>query len=354
MTAAILVEDLTRRFQVVEKQAGFLGALRAMMRPKVRWVDAVRGIRFQVDEGEMVAFIGPNGAGKSTTLKMLTGILHPTSGRAEVCGQVPWEDRQALAYSIGSVFGQRSQLWYHLPPRETFRMLAEIYEVPPAEAAARIGELVELLELEELLGVPVRKLSLGQRMRCEVAACLVHRPRVLFLDEPTIGLDVVAKRKFREFVLRLNQEERLTIVLTSHDAGDIEKLCKRTLVVNHGEIVLDEATRTLKRRWFHKKVLGLRVRTPPEGVTTPGVRILKQKGQGLKLEVDTQVVTVEEVLTKVLAHCGIEDINVSDPPLEDVIAEIYSDAGAGREAAPLEAAPADGTPADDDPPAAAG
>lgn len=321
------VEDLKREFVGVRKAPGFTGALRSLFRPDTFRVEAVKGISFEVEEGELLAFIGPNGAGKSTTIKMLTGILHPSSGVARVAGRVPWEEREELCYLVGSVFGQRSQLWYHLPPQETFRMLGELYDVPPGELRERGDRLIRLFELQDFLDIPVRKLSLGQRMRCELAASLLHEPRVLFLDEPTIGLDVVAKRKIRELILELNQREGLTIFLTSHDAGDIERLCKRTLVINHGEVILDAPTNDLKRRYFHQKVLSLRLENPPETFEMAGVKVLKQKGPGLKLEVDTRQVPIGEVLTRVLGNHGVEDINIKDPPLEDVIAEIYDELG---------------------------
>jgi ABC-2 type transport system ATP-binding protein len=317
------VRDLTRHFEGIRKTPGFLGALRSLYAPDRFRVEAVKGISFDVEEGELLAFIGPNGAGKSTTIKILTGILYPSSGEATVAGLTPWAQREELSYLVGSVFGQRSQLWYHLPPQETFRMLGELYDIPPGEQRERGDRLIKLFELEAFLDIPVRKLSLGQRMRCELAASLLHKPRVLFLDEPTIGLDVVAKRKIRELILDLNKQEGLTIFLTSHDAGDIEKLCKRTMIINHGEVILDAPTNDLKRRYFHQKVLSLRLHEPPEGFEMEGVKILKQKGKGLKLEVDTRKARIGEVLTRVLGDHGVEDINIQDPPLEDVIAEIY-------------------------------
>ena len=328
----LTVEALTRHFVGVRRQPGLLGALRALVAPETFPVEAVRGVSFEVEAGELLAFIGPNGAGKSTTIKMLTGILHPSSGTARVDGLVPWLEREALTYRIGSVFGQRSQLWYHLAPQETFRMLGELYEVPAADLRRRVGELVELFELADLLDVPVRKLSLGQRMRCEMAAALLHDPKVLFLDEPTIGLDVVAKRRLRELILDLNRSRGLTIFLTSHDAGDIERLCKRTLVIHHGAVILDTPTQVLKRRYLHQKILSLRVKRPPESFSMPGVTVLKQKGAGLKLEVDSRQSEIEAVLARVIQECGVEDITIKDPPLEDVIAEIYQQrAGATRE-----------------------
>lgn len=334
---AIVAEGLTRTFLGVRRKPGLWGAIQGVWSPDTFLVEAVGGIDFEITEGELVAFIGPNGAGKSTTIKMLTGILHPTSGAARVAGLVPWEAREELAYSVGSVFGQRSQLWYHLPPRETFRMLGEIYDVPARDLGPRLAQLVELFDLGELLDQPVRKLSLGQRMRCEIAAALLHRPKVLFLDEPTIGLDVVAKRKIRELILDLNHQEGLTILLTSHDAGDIERLCKRTMLIDHGRLVLDMPTKELKRRHFREKLLGLRLREPAPEFAMPGVEVLKQKGPGLKLRVDTTVTPVEDVLTTLLKDHGVKDITIQDPPLEEIIAKLYQGEAPPEATAPSEA-----------------
>ncbi len=324
--ALIEVSGLTRVFSVTRRAPGLWGALRSLVSPETSEVRAVSELSFSVEEGELLAFIGPNGAGKSTTLKMLTGILFPTSGNATVSGLVPWADRERLSYRIGSVFGARSQLWFHLPPRETFRTLGTLYDLPRREIDARLAELSPVFDLDEVIDIPVRKLSLGQRMRCELAAALMHRPRILFLDEPTIGLDVVAKRRIRELIQELNREEGLTIFLTSHDAGDIERLCKRTLVVHHGRVMLDESTQVLKRRFFHSKLLSLRVREPPatrDEVAIPGVEVLKLKGPGLKLQVDLRAASIESVLGAVMTRYGIEDVTIKDPPLEDVIAAIY-------------------------------
>jgi ABC-2 type transport system ATP-binding protein len=277
-----------------------------------------------VDEGERVAFIGPNGAGKSTTIKMLVGILYPTSGQAQVLGKTPWRKRQRLAYEIGAVFGQKSQLWYHLPPQDSFDLLARIYELDRSAYRQRLDYLVELFEIGDHLPVPVRKLSLGERMRCEIAASLLHRPRILLLDEPTIGLDVVVKQRIRDLILDLNQQEGVTIFLTSHDAGDVEVLCKRAMVINHGEIIYDGRVSTLKRDYMHTKTISLKLGEPWQGFDGPGVHVLKHKGYGIKLQVDTAATAIEEVVGRLLAQYAIVDINVDNPPMEEIIARIYT------------------------------
>jgi ABC-2 type transport system ATP-binding protein len=325
----IQVQQLTKTFVAREKQPGLRGSVRALFRPVQRETQAVKGISFSVEEGERVAFIGPNGAGKSTTIKMLVGILYPTSGQAQVLGQTPWRERGRLAYQIGAVFGQKSQLWYHLPPQDSFDLLARIYELEATAYRQRLSYLVELFEIDDYLQAPVRKLSLGERMRCEIAASLLHRPRILFLDEPTIGLDVVVKQRIRDLILELNQQEMCTIFLTSHDAGDIEVLCKRAMVINHGEVIYDGRVSTLKRDYIHTKTVSLKLGEPWQGFDGPGVQVLKHKGYGVKLEVDTNVAPIEQVIGQLLARYTIADINVDNPPMEEIIARIYG-ASAGE------------------------
>jgi ABC-2 type transport system ATP-binding protein len=325
LTEAIVIEaeNLTKTFVAREKQPGLGGSLRALFRPVERRTEAVKAITFTIQRGERVAFIGPNGAGKSTTIKMLVGILYPTSGIAQVLGVVPWRQRRQLAYRIGSVFGQKSQLWYHLPPQDSFDLLARIYELEPVDYRRRLAHLVDLFDVSDYLDAPVRKLSLGERMRCEIAASLLHRPRILFLDEPTIGLDVVVKQRIRDLILEMNQQEGVTIFLTSHDAGDVEVLCKRAMVVNHGEVIFDGRVSTLRRDFIQAKTISLKLGEPWQGFDAPGVRLLKHKGYGVKLQVDTRQTPIEQVVARLLARYTIADINVDNPPMEEIIARIY-------------------------------
>jgi ABC-2 type transport system ATP-binding protein len=249
MFTAIEVQELRKTFRARQPRGpGIRARLADVVAPRSRDVHAVEGISFRIAAGERVAFIGPNGAGKSTTLKILAGILHPTSGDVTVAGLVPWRDRHELGFAIGTVFGQRSQLWYQLAPRDTLELLARVYELPRPVWRARLDALVHAFELEPLLDRPVRQLSLGERMRCEIAASLLHAPRVLFLDEPTIGLDVTAKATIRELLSRRSREEGTTLLLTSHDSGDIEQVCDRVVIINRGRIVLDATVAELKRR----------------------------------------------------------------------------------------------------------
>jgi len=288
-----------------------------------RRVEAVRDITFSVEPGERLAYIGPNGAGKSTSIKILTGILHPTSGDASVLGVVPWHDRRRLAGRIGTLFGQRSQLWLELTPRQSYRLLAAIYGLDAERERARIGELAELLEAADLFDVPVRNLSLGQRMRCELAACMLHEPDVLFLDEPTIGLDLLAKQRFRELLVRLNLERRTTIFLTSHDVADIEQVAERAIVINHGAVIYDDAVAAMRRALLSTKQVDVRLGVPCAPPSLLGVEVAEHTDATMSLIVDTSRTSIKSVLDALLDTTAVEDISVVDPPLEQVIAEIY-------------------------------
>ncbi len=321
---AIVVEGLHKTFRSKRKAAGLRGSLRSLWHPEWQTIEAVRELSFQMEAGELLGFIGPNGAGKSTTIKMLTGILHPTGGHARVLGLEPWSQRQQLAYQIGSVFGQRPQLWYHLPALDTFYLFGKIYELDDKTLRQRIGLLVEAFDLQDLLETPVRKLSLGQRMRCEVAASLLHKPRLILLDEPSIGLDVVAKARIRETILRMNELEQVGVLLTSHDAGDIEALCKRVIIVNHGQIVYQDKVSALKRSYLTSKQVDVRYARPlTNNFQIDGTETLKAGEFGLKLRFDTRITPVEQVVQGLASAGELVDVTISDPSLEEVIRTIY-------------------------------
>lgn len=315
-------QNLSKTFRSRIKPEGLAASLRAFWAPSYRTVEAVREVSFQVGEGEILAFLGPNGAGKSTTIKMLCGLLHPTGGRASVLGYDPRKQRQALNFLIGSVFGQKSQLWNHLPPADSFRLLGAIYEIEPAVFRRRRDELSELFELKDLLDVPVRRLSLGQRIRCEIAGSLLHRPRLLFLDEPTIGLDVVVKQQIRALLLRLNREERTTIFLTSHDIGDIEKICRRAIIIHHGTLVVDESVKVLKHQAQTKKIIGVKY-THPVTALEGGPLPVKVASDALKYEIDTRTDSLQAMVRRLVDLGEVADLTVEDEPLENLIAEIF-------------------------------
>ncbi len=323
----IQVNNLSKTFETKRKTAGLGGSLRAIAHPQYQIIEAVRGITFEMEAGERLGFIGPNGAGKSTTIKILTGILFPSAGEADVLGYVPWKQRRDLAYEIGTVFGQRPQLWYHLPAIDTFLLFGKIYELDDDRVRRRIGFLAEAFEISDLLETPVRKLSLGQRMRCEVAASLIHRPKLLLLDEPSIGLDVVAKQRIRDTIRQMGELENVGVLLTSHDAGDLEALCKRVIIINHGQIVYQDRVSTLKRRYLTTKEVSVRYaqHIAPD-FQIAGAEILKVGDYGVKLRFDTRQLAVDVVLARLAEKGSLVDINIADPSLEKVIAAIYQQA----------------------------
>jgi ABC-2 type transport system ATP-binding protein len=321
---AIEVSSLQKTFQTKRKAEGLGGSARSLLKPQFSSIEAVRGLSFQMEAGELLGFIGPNGAGKSTTIKMLTGILHPSGGDARVLGFVPWKERQQLAYHVGTVFGQRPQLWYHLPAIDTFRLFGKIFEMEDSETKKRIAFLAEAFEIGDLLETPVRKLSLGQRMRCEVAASLLHRPKLVLLDEPSIGLDVVAKGRIRDAIREMARLENVGVLLTSHDAGDLEALCKRVIIINHGQIVYEDKVSNLKRRFLTSKLVEVRYADEvSKSFTVEGADILKIGHYGVKLRFDTHQTSVATVLSHLTDAGSVVDITISDPPLEEVIAKIY-------------------------------
>ena len=320
----IEVKHLSKEFKVKLKEKGLKGSIKSIIKPKYKTIKAVKNINFQVEKGEMIAFIGPNGAGKSTTIKMLTGILYPNKGSIKVLDIDPIKDRKKLAYQIGTVFGQKEQLWTHLTPYDNFKFFGAIYDIPNSIVEKKIKELNELFELDEFINTPVRNLSLGQRIRCEIVASLIHDPKVLFLDEPTIGLDPVVKENIRSLIKRMNKEYKTTVVLTSHDVGDIEKLCKRVIIVNKGQIVLDDTMENLKYHYLNKKIVEAKMNKEVNLDDEEGITILKDKGYNLKIEVDTKKKSVSDAI-KLLNPDNIVDINITNIPLEDIISDIYKD-----------------------------
>lgn len=322
----IQVKNLHKSFSYTSKKPGIRNALWSLFKPEVKTIEAVKDVSFSVEEGEIVAFMGPNGAGKSTTIKMLTGILTPNLGEATVCGKTPWKLRQKLAFEIGTVFGQKSQLWFHLPATDSFELFSKMYEIPREKFEKRRDELVKRFDAESFVNQPVRKLSLGQRMKCEVIASLLHSPKILFLDEPTIGLDIIAKRKFREEIKRLNQEEHTTIFLTSHDVSDLEKLCKRIMIINHGQLIYDNKLSELKREYFKTKIIDVLFEKEIPHFKKKGIKVVKRSKDalGLKLEIDVSKIKIDDALTFLAKKGDISDITIEDPPVEEIIEEIYS------------------------------
>jgi ABC-2 type transport system ATP-binding protein len=326
---AVDVQELTKSFRVRRPPArGIAARLRDVVAPQTHAVVAVDRLSFSVRAGERVAFIGPNGAGKSTTLKILAGILHPDAGRVRVLGFVPSHDRYALAFRIGTVFGQRSQLWYQLPPRDTFALLGRVYEVEAAEHRRRIDLLVALFELGPLVDTPVRQLSLGERMRCEIAASLLHAPQLLFLDEPTIGLDVAAKATIRELLRAESDRQGVTLLLTSHDTADIERVCDRVIVIHRGRLLWDGTLADLRRSYLTAKRVTLWTEAERLDLALAGVRVISSHSYRTELEVDADVSSLGSVVDAALRLSAIRDLTVEDAPLDVVIRAMYANADA--------------------------
>ncbi|MGW4247192.1 ABC transporter ATP-binding protein [Nocardia sp. NPDC004722] len=325
MSGAIIdIEDLTRTFVLSRKEGRW--------RRRRELLTAVDSMSFRVEPGAAVGYIGANGAGKSTTIKMITGILVPTAGRLRTCGLDPVRQRRELAGRIGVVFGQRSQLWWDLPLRESFSILAAIHRLPPHTARDRTDELVGRLEMDGTLDTPVRQLSLGQRMRAEVAAALLHEPELIILDEPTIGLDVLSKQRLREFLRHERTQRGTTLLLTTHDMGDIERLCERVLVVDHGRLVYDGSLTGLGATVGAQRVLTVDLAEPtPDLSDLPGAKLLDSAGAGMRqrLAFDTEITTAAQLLAAVSARAEVRDLSIEEPDIEDVVRRLYEAAASG-------------------------
>jgi ABC-2 type transport system ATP-binding protein len=332
---AIRVEGLRKVYSVHERQAGVLASMRSLVQRRAKDVPAVDGISFRVQPGEIVGFLGPNGAGKTTTLKMLSGLLHPTSGEVGVLGHVPWRRQRDYLRQITLVMGNRNQLVWDIPAADSFELNRAIYRIPVATFRQTLEELVDLLDLSALLQKPVRQLSLGERMKCEVAAALLHRPKVLFLDEPTIGLDVTMQRRIRHFIGEYNRRHGATVLLTSHYMADVEALCKRVVVIHHGRLLFDGALTELVQRFSPHKTIVVEL---DEGAAASGAVDLSAYGEVVSVEEGRVTLRVPKAATaqvtgRLLAGVAVADLTVADPPIEEVIEQVFSRGTAGGGAA---------------------
>lgn len=319
------VKSLLKEFRIQKRQTGFIGSLKSLIKPEYQIKTALDRISFEVNAGELVGYIGPNGAGKSTTVKILSGILVPNGGDVKVMGKTPWENRIETVKQLGVVFGQKTQLWWDLPVIESFELLKDIYRIGPEEYRKTYTNLVDILQLSNLLNMPVRQLSLGQRMRCDIAASLLHSPKILFLDEPTIGLDAVSKFAIRDFIRHLNKERKVTIMLTTHDMDDIESLCNRVIILNNGHIFLDGSLETVRKKMSSERCLIVDLLHEHESIQDPEATFVSKDGHRIVLSFNPETTKAPELLKRITSKYSIRDCFLENPPIEKIIAKFYRD-----------------------------
>lgn len=322
----IVVSHLVKHFHIAVRQPGLWGAVSGLFHRRHRTVQALNDVSFSVEPGELIGYIGPNGAGKSTTVKILSGILVPDAGDVKVLGMTPWKNRIETVRQIGVVFGQRTQLWWDLPVIESFDLLRDIYSVSTIEHQRTRERLIELLNLSHLVHTPVRQLSLGERMRCDLAAALLHHPKILYLDEPTIGLDAISKLAVRDIIRRLNKDLGVTILLTTHDMDDIEALCQRVIVLDGGRVFLDGSLSQLRNRVSSERRLIIDLESEHDTITNPYVETIRQEGHRVWLRFDPTQIAVAALIAHITADHAIRDLYVENPPIEEIIAKLYGGA----------------------------
>ena len=320
----IEVKQISKTFRVAQKKSGLKASIKSFFKRDYLDVKAVDSISFSIDQGEIVGYIGPNGAGKSTTIKILSGILIPDSGECVIDGMVPWKNRVNYVKDIGVVFGQRSQLWWDIPAEDTFDLLRDIYEIPEEEYQSTKKDLIEKLNLSGIINIPVRQLSLGQRMRCEIAASLLHNPKILFLDEPTIGLDAVSKQLVRDFIKRLNKEKNTTIILTSHDMNDITSLAKRIILIGKGNVLYDGSLKKLENRYETEKYVSVKTKDILN-IRKKGILKKTKNKEGYDLVIDTRILGISELLNLISKKITIEDIEIDHESIDNIIVKLYED-----------------------------
>jgi len=325
MSPTILVEQLSKTYKVPEREGGFGAAVRSFFKRKYKDVKAVQEVNFQIEQGEVVGFLGPNGAGKTTTLKMLSGLLHPTGGKATVLGFTPWELKTDYLRSMTLVMGQRNRLSWDIPAADSFLLAQAIYRLPDDEYKATYKELDELLELEPLMKKPVRNLSLGERMKCEIAAGLLHRPKVLFLDEPTIGLDITGQVRIREFLREYNKRTGATIILTSHYMADVTALCERIIIIHHGQLKYDGGIGNLSRRIAPFKLIGVMLEKSNGYDLSQYGEPVQNEEDAEKHYIQVKAEDVTKVTSRMLSDLPVHDITITDPPIEDVIEQAFNE-----------------------------
>ena len=320
----IEVRQISKTFRVAKKKSGLKEAFRSFVKREYLNIKAVDDISFSIEKGEIVGYIGPNGAGKSTTIKILSGILNPDSGSCKIAGMTPWKERVKYVKKIGVVFGQKSQLWWDIPAEDTFDLLRDIYEIPEEEYLTTKKDLIEKLNLQDIINIPVRQLSLGQRMRCEIAASLLHNPEILFLDEPTIGLDAVSKQLVRDFIKKLNKEKHTTIILTTHDMSDITTLAKRIILIGKGKVLYDGSLKKLKDKYETETYISVKTKDTLN-FKKKGIISKRKNKDGYELVINNKLISISELLTFLSHKISIEDIEIEQEPIDKMIVRLYED-----------------------------
>lgn len=319
----ISVKHIKKTFKVVKKSSGIKATLKNFIKREYKYIDAIKDISFDIEEGSIVGYIGQNGAGKSTTIKILSGILIPDSGTVTINGLTPWKDRKKYVSEIGVVFGQRSQLWWDIPAEDTFYLLKDIYKINDIKFENTKNKLVKLLNIEDIIQVPVRQLSLGQRMRCEIAASLINEPKILFLDEPTIGLDALSKQIVRDFIKKINKEQKVTVILTTHDMSDIEALAKRIIMIGKGEIIYDGTLKNLKTKYDHHKYVSITTNTKLTKLKKKGIIIQEKNSDGYKFTIDSRELEISDFLNYLSKKADIKDLEIDNETLDNIIINVY-------------------------------
>ena len=320
----IEVKQINKTFKVPLKSSGKFGALKTFFNRKYKYIEAIKDISFSIKKGEIVGYIGPNGAGKSTTIKILSGILVPDSGSVVIDKKTPWKDRQEYVSNIGVVFGQRSQLWWDIPAIDSFNLLKDIYKIPDNKYNKNLNELIELLNLKDIINVPVRQLSLGSRMRCEIAASLLHSPKILFLDEPTIGLDAVSKKIVRDFIKKLNKRNNVTVILTTHDMADIEALAKRIILIGKGEVLYDGTLSKLKKNYDYLRKIKV-ITKDKISIKKDYIVDFKNTKEGLEFVIDIRKVEISDFIKLISSKISIIDIDIDTGNIDELIVRLYEE-----------------------------
>ena len=317
------IRNLNKTYKTHIRDPGIWNAFKSVLKRKYEIKHAVKNVSFKVKKGEILGLIGPNGAGKSTIIKTLSGILYPTSGKVNVIGYTPWEDRKKYVQNLGVVLGHKAQLWWDLPAIDTYELHREIYKIPKDTYKKRLSHMLKMLQIEKVVKTPVRDMSLGERMKSKLVASLLHRPKIVLLDEPSIGLDVIAKDRMRDFIKEQNKKHKTTFIVTTHDMGDIEKLCKRIIIIDKGTIIYNGPLEKIKKKFIHKKVIEFKTESPIKNIKIKNIKILEQKKYQATIEINTKKIKIKNVVNYLIKNLDVADITISEPPIEEIIQEIY-------------------------------